>query len=368
MTYEFASDRPLPVRRASQLTPRMYEWLWLWRLAFGKLSMLDGDAGEGKSLVALDLCARLSTGRAMPDGSTGPGVVNSLIIQDEDGGEDTVICRLQALGADLERVSIWTPGDEDEPFSLPSQLKLLERMIGDTGARFIVIDPILAFLDASVLASSEQSVRRAFRPLQRMIESLRCVIQMVRHLGKVRRTRALYHGLGSVALTNLCRSTWLVGRDPQCPDHRVLAENKNNLGPPQPSLAYRLVGAGSAATVEWLGASPLCADQLGGGRKPSPKVEAACEFLLEFLKDGPRTSREVRAAARKQSIASRTLNRAAKTLKAKTRHLWRNHTQHTYWLLDGQCIPISASPDGAPDEFDRYLADIEKQRSGVDSR
>jgi hypothetical protein len=119
-----------------------------------------------------------------------PRQVNSLIIQDEDGGDDTVFCRLQALGADLERVSIWTPGEQDEPFSIPSQLKLLERILGETGARFIIIDPILAFLDAGVLASSEQSVRRAFRPLQRMIEGLRCVMQMVRHLGKVRRTRA----------------------------------------------------------------------------------------------------------------------------------------------------------------------------------
>jgi hypothetical protein len=368
MIYDLTSDRPLPVCRASQITPRTYEWLWPQRLAFGKLNMLDGDAGEGKSLLALDLCARLSTGREMPDGTPGPGVVNSLIIQDEDGGDDTVICRLKALGADCERVSIWTPRDEDEPFSLPSQLALLERMIGDTGARFIVIDPILAFLDAGVLASSEQSVRRAFRPLQRMIARLRCVIQMVRHLGKVRRTRARYHGLGTVALTNLCRSTWLVGRDPQSLDIRVLAENKNNLGPPQPSLAYRLAGVGSGATVEWLGVSPLGADDLGGRRKPSPRLEAACEFLEEFLKDGPRTPRGMRAAARKRSIASRTLNRAAKTLKAKTRQLWSNHTQCTYWLLDGQCIPTGASPDAAPDDFDRYLADIEKQRSAADCR
>jgi hypothetical protein len=136
----------------------------------------------------------------------------------------------------------------------------------------------------------------------------------------------------------------------------------------QPSLAYRLVGAGSGAAVEWLGASPLCADQLGGDRKPSPKVEAAREFLEEFLKDGPRTAHEVRAASRKRSIAWRTLHRARKNIKAKTRQLWRDHTQCTYWLLDGQRIPTSATPDGAPDEFDRYLADIERQRSDADYR
>src|SRR6202035_2955062 len=81
------------------LQPEAFDWLWFVRLAFGTLAIIEGDPGEGKSLVALDLCARLSTGRPMPDGTPGPGIVNSLIIQDEDGGDDTVIWRLKALGA-----------------------------------------------------------------------------------------------------------------------------------------------------------------------------------------------------------------------------------------------------------------------------
>src|SRR6476660_4450021 len=84
------------VQLASAVIARPIEWLWTGQLASGKLAMLDGDSVEGKSLIALDLCARLSTGRPMPDGSPGPGILPSLIIQAEDGAEDTVIPRLKA--------------------------------------------------------------------------------------------------------------------------------------------------------------------------------------------------------------------------------------------------------------------------------
>src|SRR5262249_8335547 len=132
----------------------------------------------------------------------------------------------------------------------------------------------------------------------------------------------------------------------------------------QPSLGYRLHGT-VAPTVEWLGESPWSAEQLGVGRPPAPKADEACAFLAEFLKDGPRTSADVRAAARRQGIAPRPLTRAAKPPKVRPRRLWRDQVLHCYWLLPGQSIPTGASRDGVPDEFDRLLADIEKQRSAA---
>jgi hypothetical protein len=358
MHADIADDRPLPFRRVSELTPRYHDWLWRRRFAFGKLAMLDGDAGEGKSLVALDLCARLSTGRPMPDGSASPGVLDSLIIQDEDGTEDTVAHRLRALGADTSRIAVWTAQGDDDLFAIPSQLGMLERMVRATAARLVVIDPVLAFLDPQVFANSEQAIRRAFRPLKVLAEDLQCVILMVRHFAKLQRMRALYRGLGTVAFTNLCRSTWQVGRDPEQRDRRVLVQAKNNLGPPQPGLAYRLHGAEPAVAIEWLGESPWTVDQLGS-RQPAPRLETAIAFLTEFLKDGPRPSAEVRAAGRAQGIASRTLNRAGKELGVQVRRLWRNGMLSHYWLLKGQTIPLSATPD----DFDRHLADIERQRT-----
>src|SRR3954451_19327422 len=97
----------MQVQSISQLAVRPVSWLWPGRLARGKLAILDGDPGLGKSLLALDLCARLSTGSPFPDGGTGPGPACSLVLNAEDGAEDTIRPRLAALGADLDRVFVW---------------------------------------------------------------------------------------------------------------------------------------------------------------------------------------------------------------------------------------------------------------------
>src|SRR5258708_40253116 len=96
----------MPIRRVSELTPRPITWLWAFRLALGKLAIFDGDPGLGKSLVTLDLCARLSTGRPFPGGSPGPGVGSALILNAEDRAADTIPPRLEALGANLANVFI----------------------------------------------------------------------------------------------------------------------------------------------------------------------------------------------------------------------------------------------------------------------
>src|SRR5947209_15344877 len=101
------------MRPASELTTRAVAWLCPGRLPLGKLAILDGDPGLGKSLVTLDLCARLSTGRPLPDGSPGPSPAGAIVLNGEDGEEDTIRPRLQALGADLDRVFVLRPEDED---------------------------------------------------------------------------------------------------------------------------------------------------------------------------------------------------------------------------------------------------------------
>src|SRR3954468_9774500 len=100
------------LRPISELTPRPFAWLWEGRLALGKLAVLDGDPGLGKSLLALDLCARLSTGRPLPDGSAGPGPVRVAVFNAEDDPDDTLSPRLRALGADLERCLVWRRYEE----------------------------------------------------------------------------------------------------------------------------------------------------------------------------------------------------------------------------------------------------------------
>src|SRR5262249_43963577 len=152
------------VQPASLLTPRDLAWLWPGRLALGKLAMLDGDPGLGKSLLALDLCARLSTGRPFPDGTPGPGPAASIFLNGEDGDGDTPVPRLLSLGADLERAPVRRCRDA-ALLRLPGHLDRLDAALRQTRALVVVLDPVVSFLDAGVQIGSDPSVRQALAPL-----------------------------------------------------------------------------------------------------------------------------------------------------------------------------------------------------------
>ena len=351
------------LQRVNELTAESVAWLWTGRLALGKVAMLDGDPGLGKSLLALDLCARLSTGRPLPDGSPGPGVGNALVLNAEDGPQDTTRPRLEALGADLGRVFVLRPADDlRAPLRLPGQAKLLDTALERTQARLLVLDPVVAFLDAAVFGSSDQGVRRALLPLVGLAARHGCAVWLVRHLNKTPGGRALYRGGGSIGFLGACRSGWLVGRDPKEPERRVLAQVKNNLAPPQPSLAFTVEAANGTARLNWLGASALTADELvlggGGPALPAPRRDRACDFLSEFLANGPRTSREIWDAARKQGLSVRTLYRAREELQVRVHRVAQGKSRLNYWLLPGQVL---AQPVDEDTDLEPWLAPLREQ-------
>src|SRR5262249_48348997 len=135
---------PMPITPAHQVVAQSVFYLWPERLPQGKLIILDGDPDLGKSLLALDFCARLSTGRPFPDGRPGPGPANALVLSAEDSAADTIVPRLRRLGADLQRVFVWQRerDDEDWPWRFPAQVSRLDDALARTDARLAVIDPI----------------------------------------------------------------------------------------------------------------------------------------------------------------------------------------------------------------------------------
>ncbi len=353
----------MPITPASQVVAQPVSWLWPQRLPLGKPAILDGDPDLGKSLIALDLCARLSTGRPFPDGRPSPGPVNSLVLSAEDNPADTIVPRLQRLGADLQRVFVWQRDrdDEDWPWRFPAHADRFDDALRQTDARLAIIDPLTAFLDDSVLCASDQSVRRGLAPLIRLAEKYRSTLLMHRHLNKGGGNRAVYRGLGSIAFVAACRFAMLVGRDPQMPGRCVLAQVRNSLARPQPSLAYQITAAdGALPTVDWLGTSPLSADDLLTGDPhagPGPRDQAAA-FLEQFLAAGPRTSRDIWQAAQQAGLSARTLQRAKKGLGIRSQRVTSDGKPASYWLLQGQELPdgLSDTPD-----LDRWLAELEKQ-------
>jgi len=219
----------------------------------------------------------------------------------------------------------------------------------------------MAFLDASVLCASDQSVRRVLAPLIRLADRHRCAQLMQRHLNKQGGDKAVYRGLGSIGFVAACRFAMLVGRDPLAPGRCVLAQVRHSLAGSQPSLAYQITAAeGAAPTVEWLGTTPLSADELlvGSGRRDGSR-DRAVHFLKQFLADGPRTSRYTWEAALKVGLSERTLNRAKRVLTIRCRRVHVENKPVSYWLLPGQVVPRTGSGD--PDDLSERFAELERR-------
>jgi hypothetical protein len=358
----------MQLRSFCELAPRPLDWLWPGRLALGKLAILDGDPGLGKSLVTLDLCARLSTGRPFPDGLFRPDPGNALVLNAEDGAEDTVQPRLQALGADLDRVFVLDSENADAGglLRLPSQLAILDDALARTRARLLVIDPLVAFFDASVQTSSDASVRGALGPLARLAARHGCAVLLVRHLNKSGRGPSPYRGGGSIGLLGACRSGWLVARNPKVPEQCVFAQVKNNLAAAQPSLAYVVSPRDTGPPVlSWLGPCARSADELltASGRvgpRRAPR-ERAVDFLTGLLADGPRTSREVWAAAQEEDLSERTINRAKCDLGIQSLRVMVEGALQSYWLLRGQQLPDTIPPEDVPPDLEEWLEPLRRR-------
>lgn len=315
--------------RMCDVEPERVAWLWPGRIPFGKLTVLDGDPGLGKSTLCFDLAARLSQGRRMPDGARpecdGPAAV--LVLSAEDGLGDTIRPRLEAAGADLARVvalPLVGEGDAARLPGIPDDLGALEVEVIACGARLVIIDPLMAYLGKDVNSYRDQDVRRALAPLAALAERTGAAVFLVRHFTKNDKASAVQRGGGSIGIIGAARSALLVAPDPQEGGRVVLAGVKANLARLAPSLAFAIRPADNGSTwVEWFGEVGYSAEALIATRPADADGGAALadarEFLLEELADGPRAVTELLAAARRAGHAEKTLQRARKALGAGAR-------------------------------------------------
>src|SRR5215211_3368779 len=246
-------------RSLADVRPERVEWLWPRRVPRGKITVLEGDPDNGKSVLTTDLAARVTAGKRLPDG-TPTEAAGVVIVSAEDGAADTVRPRFDAAGGDPTRARLL--GDE-EPFVIPDDIPRLERAVEQIGAALVVIDPIMAFLSGDVNSNRDQDVRRALTPLKQMAERTGAAVILVRHLNKTPGGNPLYRGGGSIGIIGAARSGMIVGRHPDNDELRVLAGQKNNLSLAPESLAYRIETADNgAARIVYEGVSEATAGQL----------------------------------------------------------------------------------------------------------
>jgi len=305
----------------SGVEPEEVSWLWPSWLALGKLALVDGDPGLGKSAMTLDLAARVSSGKAFPDGAEcePAGVV---LLSAEDGLADTIRPRLDAAGADTSRIlALATVPDEnghDRLLSIPEDLPLIQKGIRRVGARLVVVDPLMAFLSGETNSHRDQDVRRALAPFAGLAERTGAAVLVIRHLNKAAANNPLYRGGGSIGIIGAARMAFVVGKDSQDENRRVLASTKNNLAMPPQSLMFALEEAENGSVrINWLGNSEVSAKDILATPQDREHADArseAVEFLNDVLADGPLPAKQVIEEADDAGIAEKTLRRAKKLL------------------------------------------------------
>lgn len=185
------------------------EWLWYPYIPYGKITIVQGDPGEGKSTMMIQIAALITNGKLMPDGS-GEGIPGNVIYQAaEDGIEDTVKPRLEAAGADCRRIAFLEQLDE-EPIRLDDER--LAQAIESMKAKLLVIDPLQAYLGIDSDMKSN-SIRAVFGRLGKVAERTGCAVVLIGHMNKSGSTKGIYRGLGSIDIAAVARSILMVGRD-----------------------------------------------------------------------------------------------------------------------------------------------------------
>lgn len=289
------------------------DWLWYPYIPFGKLTIVQGNPGEGKTFFAMQLAAACTNHKFLPDME--PFEPFNMIFQTaEDGLGDTVKPRLVSSGADLKRVLVID--DSDNPLSLADDR--IEKAIRENNARLMVIDPIQAFLGANVDMNRANEVRPVFRKLADIAQSTGCAIVMIGHLNKASGTQSTYRGLGSIDIAAVVRSILFVGKVKDDPTTRVIVHEKSSLAPPGQALAFSL---GDQKGFRWIGAYDISAEDLlagGEGTKTELKQEQAMKLIYEFLSDGREASvAEINKEAIERGISERTVRMVRNSMKDK---------------------------------------------------
>lgn len=302
--------------RASEVVPEVVEWLWDGRVARGKINIIEGDPGLGKSTVTLDIAARLSSGKQMPMDDTVLAQANVIVCSGEDGAADSIVPRLIAAGANLDGVVILTGVKTDKglrPITLPRDLAEIESRVRKEKAGLVILDPLASFVGGGIDTNKDSSVRVLLTSFSQMAEETGAAFIIVRHLNKGSGISAIYRGGGSIGIIGAARSALLVAKHKDDPERRVIASVKNNLAREPKALTFEVVSAGDSSRIEWGEASDTTADELvdDAPRPPRPrKSDQASTFLMDLLSSGPVAATDIKQLAEESGIAAATLERA----------------------------------------------------------
>lgn len=358
----------------SDVEPEPIEWLWPGRFALGKLHLIAGDGGRGKSTLTVDLAARVSTGEAWPDGTANIPPADVLILSAEDDPADTIRPRLDAARADVSRVRCLTGvrasdgSDQREYHVTLADVHHLETALASyPDCRLLIVDPVAAFT-GNADSHVDADVRGLLAPLAKLAAERRVAVVLVAHLNKGNAVKAIYRISGSQGFYNACRIAWFVTDADDDEDKRLLLPAKNNLAKSPGGLAFMLRSmAGEVAHVEWIdGRVDVDLDEvMAGPRDTNRGTKADAKgYLLEALADGPRPQAELEKGS---PVSLRTLKTAKGELGI--RSIRPGGSGPWLWELPtgGASTPSHtlAPLHGSPDPFSRASSEQEGNSASI---
>jgi len=305
-------------------------WLWYPYIPYGKITLVQGDPGDGKTTFVLAVAALLTNGKPMPESKpTEPPTPVTVIYQTaEDGLADTIKPRLEEVGADCSRVLVID--ESEQPLSLADNR--IEPSIIKSKAKLLILDPLQAYLGNDVDMHRANEIRPIFKSLAGIAERTGCAILIVGHMNKPNgATKGIYRGLGSIDIAAAVRSMLLVGRDKSYENIRAMAPLKSSLAPEGCPIAFQLDDEG----FRWIGAYDIEIDDLLNGsrseREPTKEAQAT-SLIHEMLRDGEIPTSEVYNRLSEHGIGRRTAENAKQSSgvrSVKKGAAW-------YWSLDSK--------------------------------
>jgi len=320
------AEREAPIRYFSEVRVREVDWLWHPYIPFGKITVIQGDPGDGKTTLILNIAALLSRGLPMPE-STDYSLPTSVLYQSaEDGAEDTLKPRLMSAGADCSRIAFI---DESECGLTLNDVRI-ENAIKATKARLLVLDPLQAYLGEGNEMNRADGVRPMLKQLAAVAERTGCAIVIVGHMNKASGSKSIYRGLGSIDITAVARSVLLVGRIKNDTPVRVMAQQKNSLAKEGTPIAFEI---NEDSGIRWIGEYDISVDELLNGESGAPsdseKVTVVMEKLTELLADEEVPCGRLYEMFREMDMGKRTVDRAKKALGVRS----VKRADGWYWML-----------------------------------